>query len=121
VRVSALQTRSLGVLAPPPGLLKRHLPKHVSWRGTPADNVVKDQATCGSCWVRDVDVDVGCGVVWCSLAAPSLNGPPALPPAAWLLPPPAPRPAPSGWAGVLRGGRDAGRLAPGDRRGAEPV
>jgi hypothetical protein len=47
-----LQSSSLGVVAPPPGLTKRHLPKHVSWRGTPADNVVKDQATCGSCWVR---------------------------------------------------------------------
>lgn len=44
------QTSSLGVVAPAPGLSKKHLPKHVSWRGTPADNVVKDQATCGSCW-----------------------------------------------------------------------
>lgn len=46
-----LQKSSLGVVAPPPGLTKKHLPKHVSWRGTAADNVMKDQATCGSCWV----------------------------------------------------------------------
>ena len=26
------------------------LPTAVDWRGTGADNVVKDQATCGSCW-----------------------------------------------------------------------
>ena len=26
------------------------LPTEVDWRGTGADNVVKDQATCGSCW-----------------------------------------------------------------------
>jgi Papain family cysteine protease len=26
------------------------VPKQVSWQGTPADGVVKDQATCGSCW-----------------------------------------------------------------------
>lgn len=24
--------------------------RHVDWRGTPADVVVKDQAQCGSCW-----------------------------------------------------------------------
>jgi C1A family cysteine protease len=30
--------------------LKDHLPRHVDWRGTTADLVVKDQATCGSCW-----------------------------------------------------------------------
>lgn len=47
------QSRSLGVVSPPPGLEKRHLPKHVSWRGTAADNVMKDQATCGSCWVSE--------------------------------------------------------------------
>lgn len=47
----SLQKASLGVVSPPPGLTKKHLPKHVSWRGTAADNVVKDQATCGSCWV----------------------------------------------------------------------
>ena len=35
-----------------PKLKPEHLPKHLDWRGTGADNVVKDQATCGSCWVR---------------------------------------------------------------------
>eukprot|EP00884_Botryococcus_braunii_P023226 jgi/Botrbrau1/9588/Bobra.106_2s0011.2 len=29
---------------------KGRLPQQVSWQGTPADGVVKDQATCGSCW-----------------------------------------------------------------------
>ncbi|CAL5219433.1 g1262 [Coccomyxa viridis] len=29
---------------------KGRLPTAVDWRGTGADNVVKDQATCGSCW-----------------------------------------------------------------------
>jgi len=29
---------------------KGRLPAAVDWRGTGADNVVKDQATCGSCW-----------------------------------------------------------------------
>ncbi len=28
------------------------LPSAVDWRGTPADSPVKDQAACGSCWVR---------------------------------------------------------------------
>ena len=29
---------------------KGRLPQAVDWRSTGADNVVKDQATCGSCW-----------------------------------------------------------------------
>lgn len=29
---------------------KWRLPTAVDWRGTGADGVVKDQATCGSCW-----------------------------------------------------------------------
>jgi len=40
---------SLGLLEAPAGLTKKHLPKHVDWRGSGADNIVKDQATCGSC------------------------------------------------------------------------
>eukprot|EP00775_Hariotina_reticulata_P008341 gene8341-8525_t len=43
-------TMSLGVIEAPAGLTKKHLPKHVDWRGSGADNIVKDQATCGSCW-----------------------------------------------------------------------
>jgi hypothetical protein len=33
-------------------LSDEQLPASVDWRGTPADGLVKDQATCGSCWVR---------------------------------------------------------------------
>jgi cathepsin L len=29
---------------------RRRLPKHVDWRGSPAELGVKDQAQCGSCW-----------------------------------------------------------------------
>lgn len=45
------QAQTLGVIEAPAGLTKKHLPKHVDWRGTGADATVKDQATCGSCWV----------------------------------------------------------------------
>lgn len=38
----------LGVL--PRRLTREQLPESVDWRGTGADGVVKDQATCGSCW-----------------------------------------------------------------------
>jgi len=34
------------------GLTKDALPRRVDWRGKGEDGVVKDQATCGSCWVR---------------------------------------------------------------------
>ncbi len=35
-----------------PALPPAMLPAAVDWRGTPADSPVKDQAACGSCWVR---------------------------------------------------------------------
>eukprot|EP00879_Flechtneria_rotunda_P007527 GHRR01007896.1.p1 GENE.GHRR01007896.1~~GHRR01007896.1.p1 ORF type:complete len:555 (+),score=166.79 GHRR01007896.1:1913-3577(+) len=49
-RSEQVKKLSLGALEAPAGLTKKHLPKHVDWRGTGADNAVKDQATCGSCW-----------------------------------------------------------------------
>ncbi|WIA34990.1 hypothetical protein OEZ86_013270 [Tetradesmus obliquus] len=49
-RSEAVKSLSLGEVSAPPGITKRHLPRHVDWRGTGADGQVKDQATCGSCW-----------------------------------------------------------------------
>lgn len=49
-RSEQIKSQSLAVFEAPPGLTKKHLPKHVDWRGTGADATVKDQATCGSCW-----------------------------------------------------------------------
>ena len=40
------------VLVHKPFLDPENLPKSVSWRYTGQDAVVKDQATCGSCYVR---------------------------------------------------------------------
>lgn len=48
---AVLQSHLLGVFTAE-GISKDSLPDEVDWRGTGADNVVKDQATCGSCWVR---------------------------------------------------------------------
>jgi hypothetical protein len=45
-----LKARSLGVFTSR-GITKDMLPRKVDWRGSGADGVVKDQATCGSCWV----------------------------------------------------------------------
>ncbi|GBF89567.1 hypothetical protein Rsub_02285 [Raphidocelis subcapitata] len=46
---AALKARPLGVFRGE-GVDFGKLPKSVDWRGTGADGVVKDQATCGSCW-----------------------------------------------------------------------
>lgn len=54
-----LQALSLGVVEAPAGLTKKHLPRHVDYRGTGADATVKDQATCGSCWVSRADGCMG--------------------------------------------------------------
>ena len=39
-----------------PALGAHLLPAEVNWQGTPADSPVKDQACCGSCWVRACDM-----------------------------------------------------------------
>ncbi|KAI8473422.1 MAG: hypothetical protein J3K34DRAFT_518916 [Monoraphidium minutum] len=44
-----LKSRALGVFTAD-GLSRDGLPRHVDWRGTGADIIIKDQATCGSCW-----------------------------------------------------------------------
>ena len=46
--LAAARSARLHAPAVPPAML----PSTVDWRGTPADSPVKDQAACGSCWVR---------------------------------------------------------------------
>ncbi len=47
---AALKSRSLGTFTAA-GISKDSLPREVDWRGKIEDGIVKDQATCGSCWV----------------------------------------------------------------------
>ncbi len=44
-----------------PKVPKHMLPSTVDWRGTGADSPVKDQASCGSCWVSQ---HLSCSVWW---------------------------------------------------------
>jgi hypothetical protein len=67
--VLLLQSLSLGEVAPPPGLSKRHLPSHVDWRGTGADGQVKDQVgqqqlLLGGqgCWLLPQRIGWGCAL-----------------------------------------------------------
>lgn len=51
---------------------KGRLPTAVDWRGTGADNVVKDQATCGSCWAFGATAALQ-SAYWMATGAASLD------------------------------------------------